>query len=146
MALLALSAAVVAGSFVAATAAGRSVRAERAGIEADARARHAVASFLARGDGEGDALAIGAWIERPLTDDEMGERAPDVSGRLRLQRLQPSVYALVVDLRIGRGTTLARRRLRLLLERANGDSAAAQGRALPAPLRPIGQWSAADLY
>jgi hypothetical protein len=143
LALLALSAAVLAGSFAAATAATRAMRAARAAAEAEATARHALATILSQGDAETEGLAVGAWRERALSDVELDGGARGVTGRTHVQRLQPRLYALAVDVRIGTGAVLARRRLRLLLERPSGDSSTTLAGGA---LRPIARWSTADLY
>jgi hypothetical protein len=159
LALLALSAALLAGALAIATAMARSVRSERAALEVEARSRHALASVLAGWGSEADSLPVGGWIERELSPSERGAGAGSMpaSGRLRMQRLAPGLYAVVVDVRIGPAPAVARQRLRLLVTRplipialdsaclSPGDSGTVLARVRGAPA-PIARWSAADLY
>jgi hypothetical protein len=159
LALLALSAALLAGAAAIATAMARSVRAERARLEVEAHARHALASVLADWGREADSLPVGRWVERELSPSERGAGTGRMSatGRLRIQRLAPGLYAVVVDVRIGPSPSVARQRLRLLVTRplipvaldsagsSPGDSATVLARVRGAPA-PIARWSAADLY
>jgi hypothetical protein len=167
LALLALSTALLAGALAIATAMARSVRSERATLEVEAHARHALASVLAEWGWEADSLAVGQWVERELSSSERGVATGGslASGRLRIQRLAPALYAVVVDVRIGAAPSSARQRVRLLVTRpmipvaldstgrSTVDSASASpadtGRVLArvrgAPA-PIPRWSAADLY
>jgi hypothetical protein len=159
LALLALSTALLAGALAIATAMARSVRSERATLEVEAHARYALASVLAEWGWEADSLAVGQWVERELTPAERGSSTggSPASGRLRIQRLAPALYAVVVDVRIGPAPWSARQRVRLLVTRplipialdSAGASPADSGRVLTrlrgAPA-PITRWSAADLY
>jgi hypothetical protein len=159
LALLALAAALLVCAFGIATARVRSVYSERATLDVEAHSRHALATVLAEWGDELDTLSVGRGLERELTSSERGERAsgPPASGRLRVQRLAPGLYAVVVDVRLGVAPVQARQRLRLLVTRpelpaavendaaltADSGSVVARRRGAPAP---IARWSAADLY
>jgi hypothetical protein len=158
LALLALSAALLAGAVAMAAAMARSARSERAALEVEAHSRHALASVLAEWGDEADSLAVGQSVERELLPGERGGgTSGPASGRLRMQRLAPGLYAVVVDVRIGAAPSLARQRLRLLVTRPEiavsldsagavpGDSGAVKALVRRAPA-PLARWSAADLY
>lgn len=159
LALLALSAALLAGAVAIVTARTRSIRSERAALEADAHARHALAVVLADWGPGTDSLPVGGWVGRELSPRERGGGPGGMpsSGRVRLQRLAPGLYAVAVDVRIGTAPSLARQRLRLLVMRPEllvkldsagappGDSGTVRARIRRPPV-PIARWSAADLY
>jgi hypothetical protein len=158
--LLALSAALLIIAVVIAGAQLRAARSERAALDVDARARHALASVLAGWDGGPDSLADGASMDRALSLAERGgdDGGMPSSGTLRIQHVGGGLYAVAVDVSIGTAPTVARERLRLLVRRppivvaidtstagVPGDTGAAlmHGRGPPAP---IARWSVADLY
>lgn len=159
LALLALSAALLVGALAISSAQVRSVRSERAALEAEAGARHALAAALADWGGEFDSLAIGKGFVRELSPSERGtsQGGMPVAGRLRVHQLSAGLYAVVVDVSIGAAPTLARQRLRLLVTRPElpaaidsssataGDSGTVFFHVRGAPT-PISRWSVADLY
>jgi hypothetical protein len=140
LALLALAAALLTGAFTSATAMARTARSARATVRAEATARRAAAELVSTWDGEADALAIGAHLERGLFMDEEEFR---MTVRARVQRLAARLFVIIVDVRVGEGVTpLAHRRLRLVVERhATTDTLDS-----PRPPRPIARWSFSDLY
>ena len=159
LALLALSAALLVIALAISGAQLRSARSERAALDADARARHALASVLGGWEAGYDSLAVGASVERALSPSERGadDGAMTTSGQLHVQRLGVGLYVVAVDVGIGAAPTVARQRLRLLVRRAPiavaADTSAAAirdssdalvlGRGPPTPLA---RWSVADLY
>jgi hypothetical protein len=159
LALLALSTALVAGAVAIATAMARSARSERAALEVEARSHRALATVLADWGAEADSLPVGRGVERELSASEWGGAAYGMpaSGRLRIQRLAPGLYAVVIDVRTGSAPSLARQRLRLLVSRPLIPASLDTARAAPGdsghtkalirrPPAPIARWSAADLY
>jgi hypothetical protein len=103
-------------------------------------ARRALGRAVAGWRRADDSLPIGAFVLR--TSPESTAIALDSADvRLRIQRLSLTSFVASVDVVIpARGPMLARRRMRVLLERPSLDSA-----TLLAP-RPLVRWSVADLY
>jgi len=141
LAFLVLSAALVAGAYAAAGGAGHSTRAARAGIVADAAAHRALARALASWSAADDSLAVGASDTRTFA--ESAAVALDFAAtRVRVQRLSSTLFVVAAEATVPNARApLARRRVRVLLERAPTiDSTAVS------PLRPLARWSGADLY
>lgn len=148
LALLALSAALVSGTFAVARAVHFRTRAESARLTAEAAAMRALVLLTAGWGSAEDTLAPGASLERDLAETLTAppDAGPAVRGRTRISRLTDRGYLVAVDVRIGDAPVLARRRLSLLLVRPPLDSASvARGDPLPAP-RPVTSWTLADLY
>ena len=143
LALLALGAALLAGSAEAARSAARSVQSYEATIVADAESHRAVAEFVAGWGPAHDALGVGADLAGTTGPKSRGSGAWPVVTRVRLIRLASARYVLAVDCQVGPGSVgYARRRLQVTLERpAQQDSTAP-----PLPPVPIGRWSVADLF
>ncbi len=135
-ALLALSAAVV-------SAGARAVLAERAALSAEARAVRLLATAIGHWDVRDDSLAIGATVDRVI-DVEGSEAGGDLptTAHVIVQRLGATLFAIAADVRVGRDQPLARRRVRLLVQRVIVPDSS---RAHLAPT-PIARWSTADLY
>lgn len=148
LALLALSAALVSGSFAAARALQLRTRAETARLVAESCAMRAAVMLLSGWSSAENALSPGASLERDLADvlPAVDSGAPAVSGRTRVTRLSDRGYLVSVDVRVGAAPLLARRRLQLLLMRPAPDSASVARGDPPSAPRPIRTWSLADLY
>jgi len=139
--LLALASVLVAGAFATATAAARATRAARAAVVAREAARHALGRAVAGWQRMDDSLPIGAFALR--TSPESTATAIDsVNARLRVQRLSLTRFAISVDVAVPAvGQTLARRRMRVLLERPPSPDST----TLLAP-RVLTRWPVAELY
>ena len=108
LAILALSSALLAGTWNAALVAMRAARSERATLEAGCHATRAIAVFLEHASAPDTTLPIGLSVERDLTSDERGgTNILETTGRLRVERLDAHLYAVAVDVRIGGDLTLA---------------------------------------
>jgi hypothetical protein len=140
LALLALSAALIAGAFAAARGAGRGTRSSRAGIVADAASRRAIARILAEWAATGDSLRIGGFVTRAFADSAaVATDAAEV--RARLQRVSSTLFVVAAEADVPSArAAVARRRVRVLLERAPTIDS-----TLVSPLRPLARWSSADL-
>ena len=139
--LLALGAALIAGAFAAARDSARATRSTRAAIVADATARRALARTLSSWSARDDSLGVGGVSVRAFTESAaVALDSADV--RVRVHRLSASLYVVAAEASVPAALTpLARRRVRVLLERAPTiDTAIVQ------PLRPITRWASADLY
>jgi hypothetical protein len=139
--LLALAAALVAGAFATATAASRASRTARASTMAREAARRALGRAVAGWQRMDDSLPVGAFTLR--TSPESTAAALDSADtRLRVQRLSLTRYVIAVDVVVPAvGPALARRRMRVLLERPPSPDST----MLLAP-RPITRWPVAELY
>jgi type II secretory pathway pseudopilin PulG len=140
LALLALAAALLAGSFASATALAQAQRTARATMEAEALARRAAAEVLSSWPVGTDALPVHAY------QDHEAEVSPSLGRtvvRTRIRRITTSLYAITADVRVGDGSSpIAHRRSRLIVERPmETDSARAFG-----PPHPIARWSYAWSY
>ena len=141
LALLALGAALIAGAFTAARGSARATRSIRATAVAQAAVRRALARTLSSWSTADDSLNVGAFSTR--TFGEPADVAVDSADvRVRVQRLSSTLYVVAAEASVpARGAPLARRRMRMLLERAPTiDSTVVQ------PIRPIARWASADLY
>ena len=87
-----------------------------------------------------NALGIGGFSTRAYA--ESGAVALDAADvRVRVHRLSATLYVVAAEARVPAGVPIARRRARVLLERAPTiDSTVVQ------PIRPIARWASADLY
>lgn len=143
LALLALGAALLAGSAEAARSAARSVQSYEATIVAEAESRRAVAEFVAGWGPVHDSLAIDAGLGVLSGPTPRGAGRWPVTTRLRLLRLTQARYVIAVDCQVGPGSVgYARRRLQVTLERATPADTTAPS----LPPTPIGRWGMADLY
>jgi hypothetical protein len=141
LALLALGAALIAGAFGAARGSARGARSARAVFVAKAAARRAVARTITSWSATDDSLGIGAFSVRAYAESAaVPLDSADV--RVRVHRLSTTLYVVAAEVRVPyAGTQLARRRARVLLERAPTiDSTIVQ------PIRPIARWAGAELY
>jgi len=141
LAMLALAAALIAGAFATATAALRASRSTRASIMARESARRALGRAVAGWRPVDDSLPIGAFVLR--TSRESTATALDsVDVRLRIQRLSLTSFVISADAVVpASGPALARRRMRVLLERPPSPDSA----SILAPRPPV-RWPIADLY
>ena len=141
LALLALSAALLAGGFASATASARAARSSRAALVASAATRRALGAALQGWSGADDSLPVGATRERDGAEpSELPRDAADT--RVRVQRLSATLFVIAADVVVpARGAPLARRRMRLLVRR----SAAPDSTVVPPP-RAIARWSFGELF
>lgn len=139
--MLALAAALIAGAFATATAARRASRTARASIMAREAARRALGRAVAGWRPVDDSLPVGAFVLR--TSPESTAIALDSADvRLRIQRLSLTSFVISADVVVpASGAALARRRMRVLLERPPSSDST----TLLAP-RPLVRWAIADLY
>ncbi len=143
LALLALAAALLAGSFAAATAAQRSEQSHEAALLADADVRAAIAEFVSHWGAADDSLAIGAERSVTLGPRTRGGGAVPILTQLRLRRLSSTRFILAADCQAGPSDViLARRRMRVILNRVKAVDSLAP---LSAPV-PLGRWTLSDLY
>jgi type II secretory pathway pseudopilin PulG len=140
LALLALAAALLAGSFASAVSFDRATRSAHASVHAEALARRAAAEALTTWQDASDSLAVHAFHDGDSTTSQAFGRT---AIRTRVQRISARLYAITTDVRVGEGAvSLAHRRYRLVVERSTtSDSAGARG----AP-RPIARWAFAGIY
>ncbi len=143
LALLALGAALLAGTSSAARAAARAESSREAQVLAGAEVRVALAEFLTGWSGVHDALAVGSELVDTVGPRQRGFGGALVQTRMRLLRLTGSRFVLAADCQVGPDDAVqARRRAYLLLERGlQIDSTAPI--LTPAP---ITRWGLADLY
>lgn len=141
IALLALGAALIAGAFAAAQGATRATRSTRAAVVAHAVARRALARTMSGWTAADDSLGIGGFTTRTLTESA-SVAADSADIRVRVHRLSASLYLVAAEVNVPSARApLARRRMRVLLERAPTiDTTVVQ------PPRPIARWAVADLY
>ena len=131
----------LAGSFASATAALRASRTARASIMAREGARRALGRAVANWMPVDDSLPIGAFALR-TSPESTAATLDSADARLRVQRLSLTLYVVSVDVVVpATGPTLARRRMRVLLERPPSPDST----TLLAP-RPLMRWSVAELY
>jgi hypothetical protein len=139
--MLALAAALIAGAFATATAASRASRTTRAAIIARESARRALGRAVAGWQAMDDSLPIGAFALR-TSPESSGVALDSANTRIRVQRLSLTRFAIAVDVVVpAAGPTLARRRMRVLLERPPSPDST----TVLAP-RPLVRWSVAELY
>jgi hypothetical protein len=139
--MLALAAALIAGAFATAMAASRATRVTRATVVARESARRALGRAVAGWQPVDDSLPIGAFTLR-TSPESTGVRLDSANTRLRVQRLSLARFVVSVDVVVPAvGPTLARRRMRVLLERPPSPDST----TVLAP-RPLMQWSVAELY
>jgi hypothetical protein len=143
LALLALGAALLAGSSASAHSAARAEASREASLLAEAESRAAIAEFMAAWNGVQDAIAVGGGAASSIGPRHRGFGATLVLTQLRLQRLSSSRFVLAADCQVGPDdAVLARRRVYLLLER--GLQIDSTTPILPPA--PIGRWGLADTY
>ena len=141
LALLTLSAALIAGAFAAARASARATRSTRAAIVAHAAARRALVRAAAAWTGSDDSLNIGAFDVR-ASRESASVALESADTRLRVHRLSPSLVLLTAEANVpSRGAPIARRRVHVLLERVPTTDSTAVSR-----VRPITRWASGDLY
>ena len=141
LAALALGAALIAGAFAAARGAARATRSARAASVAHAAARRALARTMSTWSAADDSLGIGGFRTRAFSESAaIALDSADV--RVRVHRLSALLYVVAAEASVPSARVpIARRRMRVLLERAPTiDSTIVQ------PIRPIARWASADLY
>ena len=97
LALLALGAALLAGSFAAGRAAQRSVQSREAVLLAGTEVRASIAEFVSQWSGAEDSLAVGAERSLVLGPRPRGSGGVTMRTQLRLRRLSPKRYVVVAD-------------------------------------------------
>ena len=139
LALVALGAALLASAAVAVSAGRRATLLERAGLTAESTARRVVAECLSGWDESAEQMSVGSAVEWSWPAPA-GVRTGELSVQthVRRERLGLTLYALSVESFVGDAPFLARRRVRLLVQR---DTGAAGMRPVP-----IARWSLADLH
>jgi len=139
--MLALAAALLAGAFATAMAASRATRTARAAVVARETARRALGQAVAGWKPMDDSLPVGAFVLR-TSPDSAAARLDSTRTQLRVQRLSLTRFVISVDVSVPAvGPTLARRRMRALLERPPSPDST----TILAP-RPLTRWSLAELY
>ena len=143
LALLALGAALLAGTFAALRSATRSNQSHAAALVAQSEARIAIAHAASPWSTAFDSLPIGVGVAMALPSRAGGIAGLPVRTSLRVDRLTADTYSIAAESEVGPlGSVFARRRMRQLLRRpAITDSSAA-----PPPPAPIARWSVADIY
>lgn len=141
LAMLALGAALLAGSFVVAIATMRAARVVRAGVVAETVGRRALARGVAGWRAADDSLAVGAASVRTYAESA-AVVLDSANVRLRVQRVALARFVVSADVEVpAAGPLLARRRMRILLERPPSPDST----VVLAP-RPIARWAVAELY
>jgi hypothetical protein len=117
LAILALAAALLAGSFAASSASARASRSARAALVADAAARRALATTVMRWSGAEEGLLVGASLQR-VVPDSASVPLDAADTRVVVQRLSASLHVVATDVTVPAvGPPLARRRMRILVTR-----------------------------
>ena len=143
LALLALGAALLAGSFASGRAAQRSVQSREAALLASTEVRAAIAEFVSQWSGGEDSLAVGTERSLVLGPRPRGSGGVSLRTQLRVRRLSLRRYVVVADCQAGPDeAVLARRRVRAILDLERSRDSLATTHA-PAPVR---RWTMADLY
>jgi hypothetical protein len=142
VALLALSAALLVGTFAASTSAMHAERLARSAARADGLARRGLADALGSWTPGDDSLTIGQSNTRLAPQFAADDGVP-ADGDVRITRVSRMLFAITSEARVGRrGAIAATRRYRLLVERRMNDS----GVAVPGEPTPIARWSLYELY
>jgi hypothetical protein len=143
LALLALGAALLAGTSSAARAAARAESSREAQVLAAAEVRVALSEFMTGWSSVHDALPVGSDLVDTVGPRQRGFGGSIVQTRMRLLRLTGLRFVLAADCQVGPDDAVqARRRAYLLLERAlQIDSTAPI-----LPPAPVTRWGLADLY
>ena len=104
-------------------------------------ARRALGRAVAGWQAMDDSLPIGAFVLR-TSPESSGVALDSANTRIRVQRLSLTRFVIAVDVTVPAvGPTLARRRMRVLLERPPSPDST----TLLAP-RPLVRWPVAELY
>ena len=137
--LLLLSAALLAGSAIAAVELRRTARSRSWAARADFESQRALGVVLQGWDVTLDSLPIGATVERPV--EPADTPGPPLVVQARVRRLSARLFAVVVAVRVGVSGQAAARRARLLLQRdlPGSDSAASAG------VSTLPRWSVVDI-
>jgi hypothetical protein len=118
LALLSLSAALLAGGFAAATASARAARSARASLIAVSAARRALGTTVMAWSSVEERLAVGQTLERAIVErTAIPLDAADT--RVRVLRVSSTSFVVAADVAVpANATPLARRRMRLLVQRS----------------------------
>jgi hypothetical protein len=143
LALVALGAALLAGSSAVARSAARAESSHEAAMLAVAESRVAIAEYMAAWGSRQDALAVGGEVISSIGPRLRGFGATIVQTQLRLHRLTQARFVLSADSQVGPDdAVLARRRVYLVVERALQAGSPQRIR----PPAPISRWSLAETY
>ena len=141
--LLALGAALLAGSFMAGIAAQRSVKSREAALLAGTEVRVAIAEFVSRWSAADDSMGVGVERSIVVGPRPRGSAALAMTTQLHVRRLSPTRFVVAADCQAGlNDAVLARRRVRVILDRPRWPDSLA---TVAAPV-PIARWTLADLY
>ena len=143
LALLALAAALLAGSAQAGRGLTRAAQSYRSSLTAEAEARVALAEFAASWSSAHDSLNIGGSAETTWGPRGVGSAGLVAVHRFRVIRISAVRYILGVESSVGPpGQSAARRRLSLIIDWRPVSDTLATRRILA----PIPRWSLSDLY
>ena len=143
LALLALSAALLAGAAQWGRLALRSAQSHNASVTSDAESRAVLAELMSAWSSSDDSLPVGRSRELTVGPRRVGAGGLVATSRVRLMRLSATRFVVGVECTVGpEGAISARRRLSLILDRrVPADTSAA-----PLPPAPIRQWCIGDLF
>jgi hypothetical protein len=143
LALLALGAALLAGSAQAGRAMARSAQSYAASITVESESRIALAEFVRDWSVAYDSLGIGRSTARVIGPRNVGAARLEAVTRFRLMRLSSARYVVGLESSVGPpGVSAARRRLTLIIERLTVSDSS----ILRQPPVPIGHWALTDLF
>jgi hypothetical protein len=141
--LLALGAALLAGSAQSGRAAWRAAHSQVASVTADAEARAALGRIVRGWGGDYDSIAVGQSREVSVGARVVGAGGLVASTRLRVLRVSTTRYVVGIEVTVGpAGVVVARRRICVIMQR---EPPADTSSVSPAP-RPIARWGVADLF
>lgn len=144
--LVALAGALLSVAAAQGAAGAGAAAAERNALVVEGAAMRALAEALVDWSPVADSLPEGAFGDRALVVERRAdEGGPPLTGRLRVQRIGPALYAVTVEVRAASGVAapaFAHRRMRLLVRRATPPDTTGPR----APPTPLPQWAISDLY
>lgn len=143
VALMALASALLVGATASARSVARAAKSHEASVIADAESRVVIAGILQAWTPADDSLRVGTARAFVVGPRVAGWGGALVVTRIRVQRLSPRHYVVATECQVGPDSAvLARRRMRLVLERAPSSDS-----TLPfSSPAPLGQWSLSDLF
>ena len=143
LALLALAAALLAGSAQAGRGLARAAQSSRSSLTAETEAPMALAEFVASWSPGYDSLSIGGSAETTLGPRRAGSTGLVAVHRFRLIRISAVRFILGVESAVGPpGQRAARRRLSLIIDKRPVSDTSAGRREFA----PISQWSLSGLF
>ncbi len=143
LALLALAAALLAGSAQTGRLAARSTQTHDAFIICDAESRTVLSELVNSWPSAFDSLRVGGASEFTVGPRRVGAGGWVATSRVRFMRVSGTRYVAGVESAVGpEGAVSARRRLSLIIERRLPSDTSTP----PLPPVPIRRWSLADLF